>query len=392
MTAEKIGKIVLKIILSIISVYVSVYAGFIAMLYLSSAGILPALSFIAMLILPLLFFPIIWIPKRKIVLTIWLALVLIYAIALGINFGIKKYNESITVNLTPNINVSEYLPFENDSKIVKLRSETLNFTENAPKIDGAAALFPVYSAFVNATYPEGTELSEDGIFQYNNTSAGYDLLAQKDTDIFIGVYPSKEQIDYAERNNTTFEYTPIGTEAFVFFVHKDNPIENLTTEQIKGIYSGEITNWKEVGGKNEEIAAFQRNKGSGSQSMLERFMGDTPIMEAPKDLVNDLMVGIIKRVSDYKSKSNSIGFSFRYYVEGIIKNPDIKMLSIDGIAPTAENIRNGSYPIVTPIYAVTYKENENENVTKLLNWILSDEGQRIINETGYVGIVGDYND
>ncbi len=392
MTAEKIGKIVLKIILSIISIYISVYAGFIAMLYLSSAGIIPALSSIVLLILPLLLFPIIWIPKRKIIFLIWLALVLLYGIALGINFGIKKYNDSITVNLTPNINVSEYFPFDDDSKIVKLRSKTLNFTENAPKIDGAAALFPVYSAFVNATYPEGTELSGDGIFQYNNTSAGYDLLAQKDTDIFIGVYPSKEQIDYAERNGTTFEYTPIGTEAFVFFVHKDNPIENLTTEQIKGIYSGEIRNWKDVGGRNEEIAAFQRNKGSGSQSMLERFMGDTPIMEAPKDLVNDLMVGIIKRVSDYKSKSNSIGFSFRYYVDGIIKNPDIKMLSIDGVAPSAENIRNGTYPIVTPIYAVTYKENENENVKKLLNWILSDEGQRIINETGYVGIVGDYND
>ena len=95
---------------------------------------------------------------------------------------------------------------------------------------------------------------------------------------------------------------------------------------------------------------------------------------------------IIRSVASYRNYKNAIGFSFRYYVEGIIKNPDIKMISIDGIKPTAENIRNGKYPIVTPIYAVTYEENTNKNVDKLLRWILSDEGQSIIEETGYVGI------
>lgn len=114
---------------------------------------------------------------------------------------------------------------------------------------------------------------------------------------------------------------------------------------------------------------------------------DTPIMEAPTELVNSMMSGIIEKVSDYRSKSNSIGFSFRYYVEGIIQNPDIKMLSVDGVAPTAENIENGSYSVVTPIYAVTYEENTNENVEKLLEWILSEEGQYILEETGYVGII-----
>ena len=120
--------------------------------------------------------------------------------------------------------------------------------------------------------------------------------------------------------------------------------------------------------------------------MMERFMGDKPIEEAPSEMVNDLMAGIIEQVSDYKNKSNSIGFSFRFYVEGIIKNPDIKMIAVDGAEPTAENIRNGSYPIVTPIYAVTYAENTNENTDKLLEWILSEEGQYIIEKTGYVGI------
>ena len=377
--------IVLKIILTAATLFASYYALFVTAMLLFSSGINHIITYIGLIVVPSLLLPLIWLKKRKKFLIIWCICAAVYGAALGTNFGIIKYNKSITVNTSPNIDIQAYLPFEENSKIVKTDSKTLKLTENLPRIDGAAALFPVYSAFVNAVYPNTTKL-HDGIFEYNNTSDGYRLLAEKETDIFIGVYPSDEQRAYAEENKTTFEYTPIGTEAFVFFVHKDNPITNLTTEQIKDIYSGKITNWKNVGGKNEKIAAFQRNEGSGSQSMLKRFMGDTPITDAPTEMVNDLMAGIIEQVADYKSKTNSIGFSFRYYVEGIIKNPDIKMISIDGAAPTSENIRNGSYHILTPIYAVTYKENQNGNVDKLLEWILSDEGQYIINETGYVGI------
>ena len=382
---KEILTILLKVVLTIAVVVVSFYTAIISGMILLSENIFAPFAYIAMFVLPSLFLPLIWLKKRKKFFLIWMIPAIIFFIALGINYGMIKYDESITINTSPNINVREYLPFEEQSKIVKYDSKTLKLTDNLPKIDGAAALFPVYSAFVNATYPDTVKLY-DGTFEYNNTPVGYSLLAEKQTDLFIGVYPSEEQIAYAEENNTTFKYTPIGTEAFVFFVHKDNPIENLTTEQIQSIYSGEITNWKDVGGKNEKIEAFQRNEGSGSQSMLKRFMGDKPIMEAPTELKNDLMSGIIERVSNYKNKTNSIGFSFRYYVEGIIKNPDIKMVSIDGVAPTAENIKNGTYPVVTPIYAVTYEENTNENTQKLLDWILSDEGQHIIEETGYVGI------
>ena len=375
------AKIILTVLVIVASGYIAVIGGMI----LIAEGIHQVFAYIGMLVIPSLCLPLIWLNKRKKFLIIWLIPAVIYFISLGVHYGLEKYDQSITINTAPNINVHEYLPFREDSKIVKIDSETLKLTDDLPVIDGAAAFFPVYSAFVNAVYPETTELY-DGVFEYNNTPGGYALLAEKRIDLFLGVYPSEEQKAYAEEQDTTFVYTPVGTEAFVFFVHKDNPIDNLTTEQIKGIYSGEITNWKQVGGKNEEIAAFQRNEGSGSQSMLQRFMGDTPIMEAPTELRNDLMSGIIEQVSNYRSKSNSIGFSFRYYVEGIIQNPDIKVLSVDGVAPTAENIRNGSYPIVTPMYAVTYEENSNENVDLLLEWILSEEGQYIIEETGYVGI------
>ncbi len=383
--------IVGKILLTAAVLFISFYLGFVAYLFTVAAGVHPVIAYLSMTLLPALLLPLIWSRRRMRVLTGWGIYAGVFIIALGINLGWKAYDESITVNTTPNIYVFEYLPFREDSKIVRLEKEaTLRFTESddLPILDGAAAVFPVYSAFVNAVYPESTELVQGKTetvspFRYNNTVAGYSFLAERETDIFFGAYPSEEQIAYAEEQGTHFVYTPIGADAFVFFVHKDNPIETLTSEQIRKIYSGEITNWKQVGGKNEKIAAFQRNAGSGSQSMLIRFMGDTPLMDPPTELVNDLMSGIVEKVSQYRSTTAAIGFSYRYYMEGIIQNPDIKLIAIDGIAPTAENIVSGTYPITTPLYAVTYKEQKNPNVQKLLDWICSAEGQTILVRTGY---------
>lgn len=105
-----------------------------------------------------------------------------------------------------------------------------------------------------------------------------------------------------------------------------------------------------------------------------------PILETRQDSMSI----IFDSVSNYKNYGNSIGFSFRYYADEIMKNQSVKLLSIDGIAPTVENIANETYPIITDFYAVTYKENTNENIDKFIQWILSEQGKYIISETGYV--------
>ena len=115
---------------------------------------------------------------------------------------------------------------------------------------------------------------------------------------------------------------------------------------------------------------------------------DTPLMEAETKTIRG-MGAVIEQVVDYQSRAGSIGYSFRYYLEGIVQNPEVKMIAIEGIAPTAENIKNDTYPIVTPVYAVTYENNPNPNVARLVEWILSDEGQYIIEKTGYVGMKKD---
>ena len=335
--------------------------------------------------------PAIWIKRRKPYIITYVCLFLAVLICCGVQLGIAEYERSITIDVAPNINVDEYMPFREDSKIVKIDSKTLKFTadDELPRIDGASAAFPVYSAFVNAVYPNTKETElHGGVFEYNTTSDGYRLLAQRNTDIFIGAGPSKAQVAYAEQCGTEFVYTQIGWEAFVFFVHKDNPINSLTVEQLKGIYSGKITNWREVGGNDEKIIPFQRDEGSGSQSMMIRFMGDTPLMEAETKTIQG-MGAVVEQVVDYQSRAGSIGYSFRYYLEGIVQNPEVKMIAVEGVAPTAENIQNNTYPIIAPVYAMTYENNPNPNVARLVEWILSEEGQYIIEKTGYVGMKKD---
>ena len=377
---KKVVKILLTVALCIATPYV-----LIAALLLGAFG---ELHWAILLCLFPFIIPAIWMKRRKPYLIVFCCLFLAVSIWAGVQTGIAWYEESITIDVTPNIDVNEYLPFDENSKIVKLDSQTLKFDEEdeLPRIDGASAAFPVYSAFVNAVYPNTKETElHGGVFEYNTTTLGYEMLAKRKTDIFIGAGPSKAQKAYAEEQGTEFVYTQIGWEAFVFFVHKDNPIDSLSAEQIKKIYSGEITNWKEVGGSDEEIIPFQRDEGSGSQSMMIRFMGDTPLMEAETVTIQG-MGAVIEQVVDYQSRAGSIGYSFRYYIEGIVQNPEVKMIAVDGVAPTAENVRNNTYPIITPVYAVTYKNNPNPNVVLLVEWILSEEGQYIIEKTGYVGM------
>ena len=367
----KSAEIAAKILFTGVAAAASYFIVLVVFIMLSLSGVNIVLSVIGAGIVPLLLILLIWCKNRKKVFKYWTVFAAVAVVAVGIDYGIDLYDRMITIDTTPNIAVNEYLPFDDDSKIVVLDKEaSIEIEGDLPVVDGAAAVFPVYSAFVNAVYPETTELW-NGVFEYNNTVGGYKLLGEKQTDIFFGAYPSEEQIKEAKLHGTEFVYTPIGYEAFVFFVHKNNPIDNLTTEQIRAIYSGEIRNWKELGGPDEEIAAYQRNEGSGSQSMLIRFMDGKDIMEAPTEMVDDFMSGIVEQVSDYRNKKGSIGFSFRYYLEGIIKNP---------------NIKSGKYPITTPLYAVTYEGNDNENVEKLLDWVFSEEGQYIIEKTGYAGI------
>lgn len=387
---KQILLVIAKVLLTVLLILAAGCIGLVTALTGGSQS--PKLLSIAATLTPLAFILVIWVRnKRRILLATAAVLGAIWCVC-GVEYAVLLHQKHMTIKTDVNIDLDCYMPFETNTKIVKLPEEsTLRLNSDLPRLDGAAAVFPVYSAFVNAVYPDSTELSrmssdENAPFKYLNTVEGYRALAEKKTDIFFGAYPSEEQIAYAEKFGTEFEYTPIGREAFVFFVNAKSDVDNLSSDDIRRIYSGEVKDWSELGFKPGEIKAFQRNQGSGSQSMFLRFMGDVAPAEPPKEERVDFMMGAYEVVSDYINNRGAIGFSFRYYIETVIGRKDVKLISVDGVAPTVENIKSGAYPLTGDLYAVTWKGNPNKNVEVLLDWITGPQGQYIIEKTGYAPV------
>lgn len=337
--------------------------------------------------------------SRRFALPIYFVLVTGLFIFLTIKETISYFDRKVPV-VYDGINIEEYEPFK--QKIAKLpQKATLEITEQLPVLDGALALYPLYSAFATAVYPVGRyELYYDySNFSYSgknhqvhftNTINAFNGLLSGRVDIAFLVELSEQQKEEAQKRKIELELTPIGKEAFVFFVNTHNPIDTLSLDQIRGIYSGKITQWEDLGGSGE-IKAFQRNQGSGSQSALEKIMKEETLIEAPKEERRTGMGRIIRNVADYKNYKNAIGFSFRYFTTVMAAEDQIKLLKINGIAPTAENIVNGTYPLISNFYAVTRRYNTNPHIRYFIDWIRSEQGQYLVKETGYVPIYPAYN-
>lgn len=298
--------------------------------------------------------------------------------------GFEAYETSLEVVSSQDVDLSEYQPFIEETKAVKLdEPSTFNIDDNLPLLDGATALYPVYAAFAQAVYPEKEYPLWDSEVVSSQTSGSFDRLLKGEVDIIFIAHPSESQVKLAEEMGLQLNLTPIGREAFVFFVHSDNPVDKLTVEQIQDIYSGKITNWNEVGGEDEEIRAFQRPEESGSQSALVNMMGEVPVMEPPSEDIVSAMGGIIRETTNYQNRKNAIGFSFRHFSQNMVENGKIKYIAVEGIEPSKENIQNESYPLVDQFYAIT-AGTENPYVVEFIEWMQSPQGQKLIELTGYV--------
>jgi len=291
---------------------------------------------------------------------------------------------------------------ENPENILARLDEPSEFTvskaEDMPVLNGAEAVYPVYSAFAACCYENIADIqtrakeTDMGVMpiRFTNTVVGFEELINGQTDIFFGSKPSDEQLALAEEKGAELVLTPIGREAFVFFVNSGNPVDGLTSEQIRKIYSGEYKSWSKVGGKMIPILAFQRPKNSGSQTRMERFMGDVPLKEPLEAEYEYSMVGVIKKVAAYQNKLSAIGYSFRYYAEKMFHDDRVKFLAVDGVYPDTETISDGSYPLTGTLYAVTVKGNDNDNeyIEPFLEWMTGEQGSELVERSGYVGIRG----
>jgi phosphate transport system substrate-binding protein len=294
------------------------------------------------------------------------------------------------------VGLSAYTP-GSGKRLAKLDSPAaLRLSENYPKLDGATAFYPIYAAVANEVYLEPAPY-----LTCSRTHEAYNRLFQGRADIIFVLQPSEAQRLAAQNAGLDLRLTPVAKEAFVFFVSERNPVSDLSIEQVQNIYLKKITNWQEVGGENIRILPFQRPVNSGSQTaMIEEVMRDKTLPLPLRSEYYGSMGGVNRGVALYRDYAESIGYSFRFFTKEMMKYiPNyegklrglrpvpggVKLLSLGGVAPTEDNIRSGSYPFTVDVYAAT-AGTRNPHVQEMIDWILSPQGQELIERAGYVGI------
>jgi len=249
-----------------------------------------------------------------------------------------------------------------------------------PNTDGSTSTTNLDKAVRNAI------LGGEQSVAHTKTYTSFQNLLNGKCELIFTTPLSDSQLQTMQEQNFRHEAEPVAGEGFVFVVNKDNPVDTLTIEQIKGIYSGEITNWKEVGGNDAEIIAYQRNADSGSQNYMISFMGDTPLMKPVTDQIPASMSGILDVIAGYDNGIDAIGYSVYAYSDGMYENiSEIKYIKVNGVEPSLTTLADGSYPLLGYNYAVfSADEPKASNVRALVKWIQSDEGQQVIADAGYI--------
>ena len=289
------------------------------------------------------------------------------------------------------------------SKIVGLTEESF------PVIDGsdstepirtllAASLFEGYECFWMPSPVDGSRVlhistnSEDLTalklliqkLKENNTHPSYNNLIDGTVDLIICARESSEDEQiYAQEKGVTLIEKPIAFDSFAFLVNRANNVNNLSHEQVVGIYSGKITNWKEVGGEDLPIKAFTRNRNSGSQEKMEKLvMKGTPMIDAP-----ELRGGsMIWPYMSLHASVDGIAYSPYYYYLNMSESIEyVKAIAINGVPPTKEHIRDKSYPYVSSVVAVIRSDTPVDSYArKVFDYLTTPDGKKIIEASGYV--------
>ena len=180
-----------------------------------------------------------------------------------------------------------------------------------------------------------------------------------------------------EEKSAGLQETKIAIDGIAVITNKNNPVKNLTTDQVKDIYTGKITNWKEVGGNDADIVVVSREDGSGTRDGFQEIVG----FESG-DLTSNAQIsdgsGNIK--TTVQGNENAIGYiSFGYL------DDSINAVKIGGVEPKEENVYNKKYPISRPFLLVT-KGDATGDAKSFIDYVLSDEGQKTIEKEGFMSV------
>jgi phosphate transport system substrate-binding protein len=213
--------------------------------------------------------------------------------------------------------------------------------------------------------------------------------------ILVARRPSEDEVRMARSEKVDLEVRPVALDAFVFIVNDRNPVRSLTLDQIRGIYTGRITNWKELGGNDAAIRPYVRNRNSGSRELMDKLvMKGLKTIEAP-DMMAMSMIGPFNQIN---SNPHGIGYTVYFYEKEMAPatHPPRKqlpkrharhrkVLAIGGVAPTSKSIADGRYPLVTSVFVVVRAKTPPDSpAVKMRDWLLTTEGQKLVAESGYV--------
>ena len=206
--------------------------------------------------------------------------------------------------------------------------------------------------------------------QGNGSSAGIKAVADGTADMGM----SSRELSVEEKGLGLTE-TVIAHDAIAVVVNTTNEVTNLTKEQIKDIYEGKITNWSQVGGKDENIIVVTREAGSGTRGAFEELLGllttDKASTIIDRALVSEGTGSIMATVA---SKENAIGYISLGY-----RNETVKLVEVDGVMPSAETVLANEYMISRPLLLLT-SNNTSDEAKALLDYIVGAEGQSVIAE------------
>ena len=273
-----------------------------------------------------------------------------------------------------------------------------------PSMDGSTVCVPMAMELARQWLDLGEE-DMNGFVNFSTTPYAYDRLTRNqpnplvtiksrgamldDThpiDLVLATYPNADERRAAEEAGVELVYVPFCYDAFVFLVNDRNPIDTLTVRQIQEIYTGRVLSWHELGGETRLVEAFQRPHGSGSQTAMEEMvMKGLTMSRVQENYISDGMADAVAQVGNYDNGLGAIGYSYLYYVNALVESGGVKVLAIDGFAPSDENLRSGAYPFTVNYYAV-YRKGD-ANTAAFVDWLVSPQGQRAVAQAGYVPVL-----
>ncbi|WP_302806320.1 PstS family phosphate ABC transporter substrate-binding protein [Cloacibacillus porcorum] len=245
-------------------------------------------------------------------------------------------------------------------------------------MDGSTTVLPFGQAAVEQFMKEnaGVKFSVSG----TGTGNGFKSLADGSAQIAnASRFIKDSEIKSCMDKNVYPVPFAVALDCIVPIVHKDNPVKGLSHAQLKDIYSGKVTNWKEVGGADAPIVVVGRDTSSGTYGTWQEMIMDKgeKTRVTPKAQVASSSGAMLSSVSKNK---NAIGYEGMGYV-----NKTVKGLQVDGVSATAATARSGKYPLSRYLYMFTNGWPKGE-VLDFIMYMQSDAGQKIVNGTGFVSL------